>query len=485
VVLGKPLCAHQETEFLQQGSQVCRRLHLFLSPQPHNTHRDVAEFFAARGHLRLLAMLLTALPASPSSEPCAAEACALAFCRAWPVKSVSMAPYAWSLLCVPALWQRTTTLSPRRHIIASLALSGLAELQKPLPEALADVALQLSVSPEDSLTSRARQCGLHLLSGLVSGIKAPLSSRQALAFLSASRVIVAFMPGPLQQSLLKDSVKALSQGCSSLVVLRSSWLQSSTSACQEGVSTDVFSSSSWYLPPVQLENGERYRTRGTAPCGTVAAHQGVANAQAFERVIFESSLARPDLLLAVAEGLLGNRTRSSIPGDSEVGHELFMIGPHSLAQWLFMLLAVCSSDEIVRQQLETAWASCTRPIVTLLWRRVLRPALKDNKLKSFSACEGESAPLWVLPLAALCSFYSHFVSTHPDDQVFSEGVRCCRRILRVRDNHRDCMSYSHSTSSAGLLCFKQKKLSVVAIASRDARCAGLHCRFAAHRPLCP
>jgi hypothetical protein len=138
------------------------------------------------------------------------------------------------------------------------------------------------------------------------------------------------------------------------------------------------------------------------------------------QVVFKSSIARPELLLTVAEGLLG----ASCPEASAIEkHERLMARANSLVQWIFMLLALCSSDEIVRQQLETAWASVSRGIVRLLWQKVLRPALEERQLKPLNACDDESAPPWVLPLAALCSFYSHFVSTQPDEQVFSKAVR--------------------------------------------------------------
>jgi hypothetical protein len=466
-VLCAPVTEQHSSPAACQAQIACQTFVLLLDPATWPSGggsatpvAGIASYLGAHSAYALVAALLAcALPAPRCATrgPCAAEDVACALCRSASDTSMvsGVSQQAWALLCVPDIWQRTTSLQRLVPSLAALMLHSLsipiAELQVQLAQQAGDLGLQAANEP---LAASVAFAALTLLSNLLQLLRAPrpasLSSPQALSFLRSSQALMALAPPSAREAVVHDSVRALASGDTcTFSVLRAACRHPASQQAAGPSGDDVFSGAAWYLPSVPaldasaVAREKRHRhvagshssqqrraegsaeqamdvdgPRHSAARGVESRAEAGRSLPAADAVHFRASLASPHLLLQLASATLEQGVGSA--GESA---ELLLRPATSLALWLFMLLALSSSDDVVRQQLETSLTASALGLVRLLWSRVLRPAMARAPLGKWGEGALTGVGMEVLLLAVLCSLYAHFVSTASDDTLFSDQVR--------------------------------------------------------------
>lgn len=395
----------------------------------------------------LAALLHFALPTEAAVAPTTMESIAATLLSAWPSDGRGCtARDAWVLLAVPALLERAPRLLQHAHTLAAATLQSCdcsaAQLQRALVHHCASLGYR---SDHESLSIAVAHCALQLLSNLLQVLHQPglpqITATQTLVFLSTSRALLAMAPPQARQVLVQDSVRALSGGAQCRIVIQRSTCSHAGGRVAFESNDEAFSGSEWYLPQLP-RSSETPEVRHAAQAHAVQrdSHRAMnvdgatdmpeapstsSTAQASDAIVFTTSLASPQLLARLASATLA-ATSDSLAARLQRATEL--------ALWLFMLLALSSSDDVVRQQLETAWIAPALDIVRMLWANVIRPAVAEGHSEVWPEGPLAGVGMWVLPLAALCSLYSHFVSTASNDRLFSETVRSSPPLLADNRN---------------------------------------------------
>lgn len=462
--LQQPLNAPHTSVSCQQAQTIAATLVVLLSPGSwpavaspqqagsaqqgavHSPTRTAALYVAAHGGFEALAsLLMVALPAvdtgqSGRAQPSAVEHLTAALVAAWPSSASSFeCRLAWQLLSVPNLFQRAPQLAAaaqqmEKAVLPSLSIPAV-QLQAEL--AAASTALHFHRSNE-AVGAGVAHCALTLHSNLLHMLalaaSAPWPAQHAQSFVHASRVLMALTPPRTREQLAHKSARALSDSQHGRFQLPRSACAAhgAHSAASSGVSDEAFAGASWYLPQLpalRLAPGSPSRAQqlshdpgGRAPmeaedsnAGAPARHQAADD----EVIEFAAPLVNPKLLRSLAAAMLSD------PAADAAGLQEVLHRASELCLWIFMLVALCSTDDAARQQLEVAWTAHALPVVRLLWQSALQPAFVLGADDAWSEGPLMGVSKWVLPLTVLCSLYADFVATAPDDVLFSEQVCSC------------------------------------------------------------
>ena len=445
-VLSSPPGATHSGPYQRQLQLACQTFAMLLTHAswPQHAQHAVTQVMAhlASNHLfSKLALLLAASESSvgDSAAQRLAQAAVQAACQ--PDVPQSICRHAFALLCAPQALQSGSLLAQTGAALATPVLESLRCPGHELRMQLEVLASQ--VCPSSSKQHALAQCAVQLLANLLHVLQAsaaaPLAPAHALAFLRHSRLLLTFAPALMREAVVHSSVRSLASGANvQFDVQLSSSSQSSMQSHSAQPQDEVFSGARWYLPEAPQLNREqaahvqrvRQRTDALPDSDRMSTDGSDVNSTAARTpdrsgtgsIHFQASLASPQLALRLAKAALSNSSSSADSSDS------LLEAATEVSLWLFMLLALCSSNDVIRQQLETAQTSSALGLVQLLWASVLAPLLQNNATTSTAIAdkwpEGQLAGVHklMLPLTALCSLYSHFVSTAADDVLFSEQV---------------------------------------------------------------